>query len=448
MQSTMLPLQKAYHHFIRLVIGARMSTPIGVIHAGAQFPPLQDKILTDASRTVITSLRANGLLGDDYIQWDQGADEWSPFGPIKRTIEQACSELTPHGIQNTSHLTIHQLNLLYKIKFQISLSHEEAAQKYQQNQLIPRVHTQLWTDGSYRHCRNEGGLGFHWETQSTDIIHEAAFYVPLVTSSYEVECRALDEGLQDLVEKRAPGSSLAVLTDSLSLLMHLNSFILRPRACEDVIYRIFTSLLTLLETYITIHMIFVPGHEEIPGNEKADDLAKEGLDSGQELEPEITFASYKQFLKKHLTKQSRRWLRTHVKPSGDALNPNRQLFIGIERTLQNGKTIRIAPYEGAHNRKQFHDGLFRLRAGHTYAPSSTRRFAPEPDLSCRNCDEPIGSPHHILLECPFQEDKLRKARETFTRKAPHTNNILELAWTHQKPLIALLDSAKAHSILL
>ena len=104
----------------------------------------------------------------------------------------------------------------------------------------------------------------------------------------------------------SPGN-IFFLSDSLSAIQAINSTRTKSRMIADII-----SQLNILGSSHTVHLCWVPGHEGVAGNERADELAREGsANAPQGPEPFIPldYSTLKQelrnfFLRKHINQYS------------------------------------------------------------------------------------------------------------------------------------------------
>ncbi|XP_036339834.1 uncharacterized protein LOC118749168 [Rhagoletis pomonella] len=94
---------------------------------------------------------------------------------------------------------------------------------------------------------------------------EHAFHFPLKTSSTFGELLAIEEAIE--IARRKSVRKLVIFTDSLSSCQILS----KPKPTNSIACRIFRKL---SELNIITDIVWTPSHKGIPGNEKADEVAK------------------------------------------------------------------------------------------------------------------------------------------------------------------------------
>ena len=131
----------------------------------------------------------------------------------------------------------------------------------------------------------------------------------MIGSSYSAEAVALRMAMSyvhDRVVKEARGfPAVAFCTDSLSVLQRLQGF---PGREDSAVIDEIRVLARRLGCVASIHMVWVPGHAGVPGNEAVDSLAKEAATLPQDDSP-IPLSCAKAKLKALTTKTWRDGLR-------------------------------------------------------------------------------------------------------------------------------------------
>ena len=134
---------------------------------------------------------------------------------------------------------------------------------------------QVWTDGSVTSLFGPGGAGVYVTCSKCNTSNSLSFSSGPTASSFTAETYALKQGLawctSDLMTCKF--QSVLFLTDSqsaLSILSSAPSYLL-PESLWNV-----WSLAYSLSNNTTLSFQWVPGHAGLPGNEKADLLAKTG----------------------------------------------------------------------------------------------------------------------------------------------------------------------------
>ena len=202
-----------------------------------------------------------------------------------------------------------------------------------------------------------------------------------IASSFTAETFALKQGLVWFTSHLmiCKLQSILFLTDSqsaLSILSSAPSYLL-PESLWNA-----WSLASSLSNNTTLSFQWVPGHAGVPGNEKADLLAKTGASLPTDaipcpLPPVIAKVRYSQY---------RNW-RRHI--SHSHLN-FQVLEVSLEELLLS-RSIRCE--------------LSRLRChGHNLLLSSyLHRISRKENSACSACGHPLQDLNHLLLDCPASE---------------------------------------------
>ena len=140
---------------------------------------------------------------------------------------------------------------------------------------LPHSDIQVWTDGFVLSLFGPGGAGVYVTCSKCNTSNSLSFSTGPIASCFTTETFALKQGLDWCTSHLLTCKFLSVLllTDSqsaLSILSSAPSYLL-PESLWNV-----WSLDSSLSNNITLSFQWVPGHAGLPGNEKADLLAKAG----------------------------------------------------------------------------------------------------------------------------------------------------------------------------
>ena len=199
--------------------------------------------------------------------------------------------------------------------------------------------------------------------------HEMTFPAGSMCSSFGAECLAMVEALKWL--KDNPGNTF-ICTDSLSM----HSALMKNDWRNNT--NLIVEIRNLVETINSkISLLWIPAHCDLPGNEKADHLAKEGTKLPQDQTP-VAFAIAKARIKR------RKWMPTHERAI-TTYEDRRQPRTDIECTWPRKVRTLFA----------------RLRSGHAKELRHYMYTIEQEDdptcTSCKEADETIG---HVLCHCP------------------------------------------------
>ena len=257
---------------------------------------------------------------------------------------------------------------------------------FKQTILPPPSDIQVWTDGSVPSLFGPGGAGVYATCSKCNTSHSLSFSSGPIASSFTAETFALKQGLAWCTSHlmTCKFQSVLFLIDSqsaLSILSSAPSYLLPESLCNV------WSLASSLSNNTTSSFQWVPGHAGLPGNEKADLLAKTGASLPTDaipcpLLPVIAKVRYSQY---------RNW-RRHISHS----HLNFQVPEVFSEELLLFRSIRSE--------------LSRLRChGHSLLLSSyLHRISRKENSDCSACGHPLQDLNHLLLDCPASEP-LRKS---------------------------------------
>ena len=121
------------------------------------------------------------------------------------------------------------------------------------------------TDGS----KTDHGVGSGIYSEQLNL--SLSYRLPIQCSVFQAEVMAIKEALSWLKENIISCKDIRIFSDSQASLKSLASVSTNSRTVHDC-----QSSLKEMTEQFNIHLIWVPGHRDIPGNCKADELAKNG----------------------------------------------------------------------------------------------------------------------------------------------------------------------------
>jgi hypothetical protein len=134
----------------------------------------------------------------------------------------------------------------------------------------------------------------------------------------------------------------------------------------------------------TVEVKWAPGHQDIPGNDRADDLAKAGV----ELESVIT-GTRAAGLRKAKGKLIRTWTKEWKS------RPKSGRFAMADRMPPKLK----ATERFIKTKREVFGRLVQCRTGHGFLGEYYNQFVPDENVDCP-CGEPFQTREHILRDCP------------------------------------------------
>ena len=287
------------------------------------------------------------------------------MGPISRDTDTHNAQPPWDPVVNVSY-TITDIN-------KSRPEHEQQDTAIRTLNSVANVDLWVYTDGSVNPF---GGAGMACYLGPDHIsgqpIHEAHFPAGNVCSSFRAESVAVLEATNWL-SARDNWSTAAIVTDSLSLISRLKS----GPTTEPIICRINANFKSMSASSKFIHMIWIPGHCEVPGNVRADLLAGLAAGSGN---AEIPVSKDTALSKIKL-----------VIKDPDPVHPRvkRIYTCGINHKLEDRLT------------RQSKVNLTRFRTGHHPQLQAFRhRLDPDTSPMCRLCHNADEDAEHIWCHCP------------------------------------------------
>ena len=251
---------------------------------------------------------------------------------------------------------------------------------------LPPSGIRVWTGGSVPSLLGPGGAGVCAACSGCGTSHSLSFSSGPIASSFTAEAFALGQGLawcashlmtcgfQSVLFLAGSRSALSILSSAPACLL--------PGSLWGV-----WSLASSLSNSATLSFQWVPGHAGLPGNEKADLLAKTGasLPTGAIPGPLLPVVA------RVRCSQYRNW-RRHISRS----------HLGFRVPEVSSEELLLS--------RSVRSGLSRLRChGHgLLLPSYLHRISRKENSDCSACGHPLQDLNHLLLDCPAS-GSLRKS---------------------------------------
>ena len=249
----------------------------------------------------------------------------------------------------------------------------------------PDEWTHVYTDGSAEEGTRNAGWGV-WMEEPNGKTKELYGACGDNSTNYDAEILAMQKALEDLSERFEDSSSFSnvvLFTDSLSALQAMESGDL-----HDALMEVLQSAEKLQAKYpIRLVLQWIPGHTDIPGNDKADMLAKKGAQTTQPNKP-ITLQTAKQKVKQAYKKE---WM--DIWTSGPTA---RKVFAHMKQVQPKDCIKQL--------KRKDQTTIFRLRTQHIPLNSHLNRINPEKPPHCVLCDHPYETVEHVLFDCKEVED--------------------------------------------
>ena len=259
---------------------------------------------------------------------------------------------------------------------QMALTLEMLEEKYPQ-----AGWTHIYTDGSAEEAVRNGGSGVFVRTPTGQTFGYSNA-TGRKCSNFKAETSALQNAVAYIAEMKP--QKTVILTDSKAALQSLTS-----NTPDQPIHQLLKDL-QLLPHECTVVLQWIPAHCGIPGNERADRLAKTG---SKQLQPTST-STYQEAKTLLRNRQKCQW----KKATGD-YNPSTD---PINRLARHEQTT-----------------IFRLRTGHCGLRAHLKRIGIMDSALC-DCKEAEQTVHHILQDCPIWR---KQRHQLWPQGEPTTNKL-------------------------
>ena len=245
----------------------------------------------------------------------------------------------------------------------------------------------IYTDGSaFKGTMNAGyGARVQYPDQTREELFESC---GAHASNYEAEATAIEASLQHISnifkQKVKQRNNIIIFSDAKSVLEALRN--------EDLNDMTIRRLSRTISDFIAAHTVditlqWIPGHTNIPGNEQADKLAKQGARCPQQNNT-ASLNTAKQIIKQNKKEDWRNEWANSVK--------GRSIFDHM--TIPN-------PKDSINSLKREEQvTIFRLRSQHAPLNSHLKRIGVVTDSRCPLCPCPDETVAHHLFECPTLDD--------------------------------------------
>ncbi|XP_064622569.1 ribonuclease H-like [Lineus longissimus] len=222
--------------------------------------------------------------------------------------------------------------------------------------------THVYTNGSSQNAVSNGGSGVFIKLQDRSS-HSISVPSGILCSNYRAEMQVLTIATDYLITTQEDvGDNLVLLTDSLSALQALMA-----ATSDQLTENLLKNLSSLLQDRRVV-LQWIPAHVGVPGNERADQFAKEGSKQHQ-TKTRMTYRESKTLLK---TKLKNQW-----RDDTDGYQPLKDSIHQLDRKGQ--------------------VSIYRLRTGHCKLHQRLKRLGLHPTASCE-CGLSDQTPRYILQD--------------------------------------------------
>ena len=408
-------LDTVQNQALRLVCGGMRTSPTAACEIDARVEPLDLR----RDRAVTESFERYKRFEADHPNRVL-VDSWEPIGRLQQqspmdvaTRLQDKLSLPVNRLPNQKYPTISPWEELQPAMIKCSLLDPTIDKNSNPTVLrtcaletIDRYHQvpiHVYTDGSALNGVTSAGCGAFLKFPNGPEI-EISKAIGKSSDNYDAEIQGLISAIEEVsllfgTQEREPMDTV-IFTDSMSALKALDSSEFTHLGIESLALSI-NSLLTSYDIQLTLQ--WIPGHCDLPGNEKADKLAKEGAKQEQPNNP----ASYNNIRRILRNNSKEEWLKRWR--DGET---GRAVFKELKEPNRNDSINSLT--------RKNQSAIFQLRTGHSKLNFNLNRFDPCYTPLCRNCPHPYETTEHVLFEC----QGLKTEREDLLPPLPTINNTL------------------------
>ena len=396
-------LDKVQNEAVKFISGGRKSSPIAACEIDSNIEPLNLRREASVVEMVERYRRSDKETPNRKI-----VDKWTPNEKIKQksilkvekklqekhhmpvnreTETTICPELPPNRTILTPTI---KLSLIEKVS-------KKTTDPIDLNRIgirtilsYPEDSNQIYTDGSASKGSKNAGCGarIEYSDKTCDELFEPC---GVLCANYEAEALAIKHALQKLREtfETVPNKKgfSVIFSDALSVLEALDNQNYETKAIRDLAIQISS----FLEDFgIVLVLQWIPSHCDIPGNERADTLAKKGASQLQPEKP-VSQATAKQIIKSNSkTEWHKSWAQS---------DKGRVMFQYVPKPNRND------PINFLKRKEQV--AIFRLRTNHIQLNAHLSRITANHPPACTLCGYIEETVQHFLFDCPTLQD-LRK----------------------------------------
>lgn len=219
-----------------------------------------------------------------------------------------------------------------------------------------------------------------------------------VTSSWCVEALGVLEALKLMYYQEYTGTDVVVATDSKSVIASLSSTKWKNMN-NTIVMEIKRYYKSLIERKNQILMLWIPGHEGIVGNEKADEEARRALESGDDYEVKKDPGMKMREVNELMRRKFQQWY------------DKKSEITGVQFKMLNEK-IPTSMWITRRMNRRIIVTLSRIRCKHARYPVYLNRMGMSETDECE-CGE-MGELNHVMLAC----EKMRGMNEFYSEILP------------------------------
>nr|XP_049700546.1 uncharacterized protein LOC126055428 [Helicoverpa armigera] len=388
-------LDRIQSQCLRIISGCMKSSPINALQVECAEPPLAlrrqylasrflSRVIPKSSHPLIPKLRELDTLCHSSKYWEH--KEPPLFLKAFRFFQNLESPITSHPRLPLFNYSYEVLCFTPKIFYNIGISKNSPSANSTFNAVLGERWTgfqRFFTDASKF---NSGYTGAAVYYQNSKIILK--FRCPKESSIFTGECVALLEACR-FIESHEINFGV-IFTDSLSCLQALSQNSFRTKLHCPIVLEIKNSLYSCARQEKVVHLVWIPSHCGIKGNECADALAKDACTSESADLAHFSLQGHDllNLPKLSLDTSWQEWWNISSKKKGSS-------YYAIQPVVKPKPWFsRFKKYP-----KQVISVLCRIRIGHCCTPVFLRKIRVQ-DSSLCECGLDEGTLDHIFFNCP------------------------------------------------
>ena len=414
--TTLDTLDKIESQAVHFISGGMRSTSTAACHIETNIQPLglrrEAAVLemverykradeTEDNTKLINSWKPNTRIKQKSILKVEKALQEKHHLPTNREKETSINKIIPPNLSLRKPIIQQDLRTKVNKKtddlINLKITGLETIQSY------PDYWTHVYTDGSAMKGTVNAGYGvkIYYPDENPETISNPC---GALCSNFEAETLAIEAAIHQIkqryIARVTPTTDIVIFSDSKSVLQALDSDQQNTNSIRDLRLAI-SNFIDDFSVNVTLQ--WIPSHCDIPGNESADRLAKEGASQEQPNLP-VSLNTCKQIIKSNTKIE---WLNTWAQS-----DKGRALFQYM--TCPNNHD----PINSLGRREQVI--IFRLRSQHVQLNMHLNRIMPEHPPACELCPHPYETVKHFLFECPTLAD----IRKIYLPSSPDPENTL------------------------
>ena len=253
----------------------------------------------------------------------------------------------------------------------------------------------IYTDSAFHHSDYRAAFAFTIPQGNT--WHDQYDWCPAV-SSFDAELRAVESTLEYVIGK-APRDHILIFIDNKAAANSLFNFDVKSSQMSVVRINLLLNAWLSEKHQRTLTIRFVPSHQGISGNERADQLTKAGLEQCPTNPPRILRSH---FLSEHRRRAEHEWQKRwkDITYRGSQWLPIRRKKKTFKPSFS--KDARNFFHNMAKGEPNHLSRIAHVLTNHAPTGEYRTRFFPDEPTACPHCDEAtLQTRRHVLVECPW-----------------------------------------------